>query len=176
MEMMKVNNFEKEAAGDYYTYSASDFVDPSEMRQCIAKYNADALNPMLAWIQERRASNGMVQYQEVLDELDKFSPKYCCEIVFCRNTLLPELAKNGTLPKLPESLVAVLYTLHIVHSEGTRLVSVKKESNNLVFEAEFDSRIGGKIVTDACKYELRNYLSPAECRLFVVEVGNKPKA
>jgi hypothetical protein len=115
----------------------------------------------------------MVQYREVLDELDKFSPKYCCEIICCRNRLLPELAKNGTLPKLPESLVVVLHTLHLVHSEGTRLVSVKKESNNLVFEAEFDSRIGGKTVTDACKYELCNYLSPEKCRISVGGIGNK---
>lgn len=172
---MEVNNFDREAIDNYYSYSSSDFVDPSEMRQCIEKYNADALSPMLAWIQKRKASKGPVQYREVLNELDKFSPKYCCEIVFCRNKLLPELAKNGTLPELPESLVAVLYTLHLVHSEGTRLVSVEKESNNLVFEAEFDSRIGGKIITDTCKYELRNYLSPAECRLSVVGAGSGPK-
>jgi hypothetical protein len=110
----------------------------------------------------------MVQYREVLDELGKFSPKYRCEISFCRNVLLPELAKNDTLPELPESLIVVLYTLHLVHSEGTRLISVKKDSNNLSFEAEFDSRISGKIVTDACKYELHDYLSPAKCRLSVV--------
>jgi hypothetical protein len=163
--IMEIDNFEDKVAKEYCVHS--DLVDPSEVKQLSERYNISALGPMLAWVQKRKASSEMVQYREVIDELNKFSPKYCCEMVFSRNILLPELEKNGTLPDLPESMVAVLYTLHLVHSEGTRLIDVKMESNDLIFEAEFDSRIGGKIVTDACKYKLCHYLSPAECRLSV---------
>jgi hypothetical protein len=84
--------------------------------------------------------------------------------------LLPELRKNNLLQSVPESLIVVLNTLHLVHPEGTRLIGVEKQSDDLIFEAEFDSRIDGKIVTDACEYKLHNYLSPERYSLDILKI------
>jgi hypothetical protein len=148
---------------DMHMYQ-TDFPDPEEVREYQQGYNGRALAPLREWIAKRVAdSDKIVQYDEVIVELDKFSPKYCCDIDFCRGTLLPNL--EGELPNLPASLIAVLYTLHLVHSDGTRLISAEKDGKDILFEAEFDSRIDGKIVSNACKYILINYLSPMECDL-----------
>jgi hypothetical protein len=149
----------------------ADFPDPDDVSRLSEQYNKNALEPMLAWIQKRtKSSDEMVQYEEVIRELDKFSPKYCCEMVFCRNVLLPALEKNGTLGSVPISLVAILYTLDLVHSVGTRLVDIKRESNDLLLGAEFDSLIDDKIVSDTCDYRLVNYLSPARCSRSVIGI------
>ncbi|MDR1255626.1 MAG: hypothetical protein LBJ94_01715 [Puniceicoccales bacterium] len=152
----------KEDMSMYYT----EFPDPAEVRKYSEEYNGKALKPMLTWVNKRvKDKEKMVQYAEVIAELEKFSPKYCCEMVFAKNVLLPEL--KDELPELPESLVVVLNTLHLVHQEGTQLVSVEKNGPNLSFTAEFKSWVDGKIVTDACSYKLRNYLSPEKTELEV---------
>ncbi|MDR2737578.1 MAG: hypothetical protein LBB18_01390 [Puniceicoccales bacterium] len=149
-----------------------DDYDPMEAMRYTKEYSVRAFAPMLAWVRER-AENGdreqIIQYDEVMDELEKFSPKYNSEISLCVLDLLPELQRTGELPKLPESLVVVLYTLHLIHREGTRLLEVKKLDSVLEFTAEFDSYIDGKTVTSACKYRLQNYLSPKDMELEVVE-------
>jgi hypothetical protein len=86
-------------------------------------------------------------------------------MVFCKNVLLPKL--KDKLSNLPESLIVVLNTLHLVHPEGTRLVSIEKQGTDLSFIAEFDSTVDEEIVTDACKYKLHNYLLPDKTELEV---------
>ncbi|MDR0715236.1 MAG: hypothetical protein LBF25_00400 [Puniceicoccales bacterium] len=166
---MEINDFSEELNNDHFMYS--DFPDPEEVRQYSEKFNKEALKPMLDWVQKKTATpDKIVQYEEVINELEKFSPKYCCEMVFCKNVLLHELEKAGVLPSLPPSLIVVLNTLHLVHSEGTRLVSVDKNGADVIFKAEFDSWVGGKIVTDTCKYRLHNYLFPEKYELTVLEI------
>ncbi|MDR0595908.1 MAG: hypothetical protein LBF94_04445 [Puniceicoccales bacterium] len=166
---MEIGNLSKELNDDYFVYS--DFPDPEEVRQYSEKFNKEALKPMVEWIRKRMATpDKIVQYEEVINELEKFSPRYCCEMFFCKNVLLPALKKFGVLRSLPPSLIVVLNTLHLVHSEGTRLVSVDRDGADVIFMAEFDSWVGGKIVTDTCKYRLHNYLSPEKYELTVLEI------
>jgi hypothetical protein len=141
------------------------WVDPSEVEDCGKQYNGRALGPMLQWIEGFVKNPKIVQYEEVTEKLESFSPKYNCEIGFCHDVLLPALEKSGQLPKVPESLIVVLNTLHLIHPEGTRLISVDKEGADLLFVAEFKSTVGDKIVPHAYSYRLRDYLSSKRVRL-----------
>ncbi|MDR1528527.1 MAG: hypothetical protein LBS22_03010 [Puniceicoccales bacterium] len=139
--------------------------DPREIRSYGEQYNSRALKPMLQWIEGFVEDPRVVQYEEVTEKLDSFSPRYNCEVGFCHDVLLPALEKSGQLSKVPESLVIVLNTLHLIHPEGTRLLSVDKERADLLFVAEFKSTVEGKIVPHAYSYRLHNYLSSKAARL-----------
>ncbi|MDR0693549.1 MAG: hypothetical protein LBF49_03210 [Puniceicoccales bacterium] len=141
------------------------WIDPEEIEAYGEEYNGRALAPMLEWIEGFVKNPRVVQYDEVTEKLESFSPKYNCEIGFCHDVLLPALEESGQLPKVPESLIVVLNTLHLIHPEGTRLVSVNKEGANLLFIDEFKSTVGEKIVPHAYSYRLRNYLSSKTVRL-----------
>ncbi|MDR2776616.1 MAG: hypothetical protein LBB17_01030 [Puniceicoccales bacterium] len=141
------------------------WIDPREIEDYGKKYNGRALGPMLQWIEGLVKGPKVVQYEEVTKKLESFSPKYNCEIGFCHDVLLPALEKSGQLPRVPESLIVVLNTLHLIHPEGTRLLSVDREGTNLLFVAEFKSTVGGKIVPHAYSYRLHDYLSSERVRL-----------
>jgi hypothetical protein len=121
------------------------------------KYNDRAIVPMLKWIEGLIEKPRVVQYKEVIKNLEKFSPKYGCENDFCVDLLLPELERSGKLSQLPESLIIVLHTLYLMHAGGTWLTSVEKEDQDLLFVAEF--KVEDDPVPFAYKYRLRNYLS-----------------
>ncbi|MDR2432419.1 MAG: hypothetical protein LBD34_01575 [Puniceicoccales bacterium] len=142
-----------------------NWIDPEEIETYEREYSNRALEPMLQWVEGFMKKPRVVQYEEVTEKLESFSPKYNCEIGFCHDVLLPALEKSGQLPKVPESLIVVLNTLHLIHPEGTRLVSVDKEKENLLFVAEFKSTVAGEIVPHAYSYRLRNYLSSKTVRL-----------
>ncbi|MDR2779090.1 MAG: hypothetical protein LBB16_02270 [Puniceicoccales bacterium] len=142
-----------------------DWVDPSVIEKCHKEYYERALGSMLQWVEGFVKNPRIVQYEEVTEKLESFSPQYNCEIGFCHDVLLPALEKSGQLSKIPESLVVVLNTLHLIHPEGTRLVSVSKEKADLLFVAEFKSTVGDKIVPHAYSYRLRNYLSSKAVKL-----------
>jgi hypothetical protein len=142
-----------------------EWTDSSEIEAYGKEYSGRALEPMLKWIEGFVKNPRVVQYDEVTEKLESFSTKYNCEIGFCHDVLLPALEKSGQLPKVPASLIVVLNTLHLIHPEGTRLVSVDKEGANLLFIAEFKSTVSGEIVPHAYSYRLRNYLSSKTVRL-----------
>ncbi|MDR0742695.1 MAG: hypothetical protein LBE98_04510 [Puniceicoccales bacterium] len=142
-----------------------DWTDPSKIQDYGEKYNGRALEPMLKWIEGFVKNPRVVQYEEVTKKLESFSPKYNCEIDFCHGVLLPALEESGQLSKVPESLIVVLNTLHLIHPEGTRLLSVEKEGADLLFVAEFKSTVGGKVVPHAYSYRLHDYLSSETVRL-----------
>jgi hypothetical protein len=48
-------------------------------------------------------------------------------------------------------------------------MDVRSLGSDLEFTAEFDSNIGGKILTDACKYRLHDFLSTEEVKLEVID-------
>ncbi|MDR1173671.1 MAG: hypothetical protein LBK24_02665 [Puniceicoccales bacterium] len=141
------------------------WTDPSEIEDYGKEYNDRALKPMLQWVEGLVQNPKVVQYEEVTEKLESFSPRYNCEVGFCHDVLLPALEKLGQLPKVPESLIIVLNALHLMHPEGTRLVSVNKEGANLFFVDEFKSTVGGEIVPHAYSYRLHNYLSSETVRL-----------
>ncbi|MDR1890639.1 MAG: hypothetical protein LBQ23_00430 [Puniceicoccales bacterium] len=146
-----------------------DEPDPSEVEAVSKEYNSRALAPMLKWAEGFIQNPRVVQYEEVIEKLKGFSPKYNCEIGFCHDVLLPALEKSGQLPKVPVSLIIVLNTLHLVHFEGTRLVSVEKEGPNLFFVDEFKSTVDGKVVPHAYSYRLHNYLSSKDVQLEAIK-------
>ncbi|MDR1413710.1 MAG: hypothetical protein LBI56_02100 [Puniceicoccales bacterium] len=145
------------------------FVDPKERAKYSEEYNSRALAPMLAWVKKRaRNSKSLVQYQEVFDELKKFSPKYFCDLVFAKNVLLLKIANS--LPNLPKSLPVVLNTLHLMRPEGMSLVKVEEQASDLLFTVEFDFKNNGRIVTNSCFYKLHNYLHPTSTALEPLEI------
>jgi hypothetical protein len=132
-------------------------VDESDNSQTYAdKYNARALEPMLEWIQStvRSNRNRFFKYQEVIDQLNLYSPRHGCAIIFARLVLLPAVKLHAQISDLPESLIVILNTLHLVRGPETRLVEVAKDGPNLRFAVA--NGTGGK---DVCKYRLKSYLN-----------------
>jgi hypothetical protein len=134
--------------------SGGSVIDESDDSPTYAdKYNARALEPMLKWIQSKVVSNRQhfFQYDEVIEQLNLYSPRHGCAVVFARLVLLPAIKLHGQLSDVPESLVVVLSTLHLVRDIDTRLVDVKREGPHVVF-----------VVADGAgviSYRLRNYLN-----------------
>ncbi|MDR1890581.1 MAG: hypothetical protein LBQ23_00140 [Puniceicoccales bacterium] len=127
------------------------------------KYSDGAIVPVLKWVEGFVENPRFVQYAEVAKKLRKLSPKYCSELTLCTKALFSELERSGKLSRLPESLIIVLNTLHLMHSGGTWLTSVEKEDQDLVFVAEFKDEDEG--APFAHRYRLRNYLSSENVEL-----------
>jgi hypothetical protein len=127
------------------------------------KYSDGAISPVLKWVEGFVENPRFVQYAEVAKKLGKLSPKYCDELTLCTKALFSALERSGKLSKLPESLIIVLNTLHLMHSGGTWLTSVEKEDQDLVFVAEFKDEDND--TPFAHKYRLRNYLSSEDVEL-----------
>ncbi|MDR0679651.1 MAG: hypothetical protein LBF42_01265 [Puniceicoccales bacterium] len=126
------------------------------------KYSDGAIVPVLKWVEGFVKNPRFVQYAEVTKKLGKLSPKYCSELTLCTKALFSELERSGKLSQVPESLIIVLNTLHLMHPGGTWLTSVEKEGQDLVFVAEFKDYEGDPF---AHKYRLRNYLSAEDVEL-----------
>ncbi|MDR2629015.1 MAG: hypothetical protein LBC30_03450, partial [Puniceicoccales bacterium] len=77
-----------------------DWIDPEEIEAYGEEYNSRTLEPMLQWIEGFVKEPRVVQYEEVTEKLESFSPKYNCEIGFCHDVLLPALEKSGQLPRV----------------------------------------------------------------------------
>jgi hypothetical protein len=130
-------------------------LDEADNSQTYAdKYNARALEPMLVWIQSTVLSNRnrFFKYQEVIDQLNLYSPRHGCAIIFARMVLLPAVKLHAQISDLPESLIVILNTLHLVRGPETQLVEVSRDGPHLRFAVA-----DGTGAKDVCKYRLKNY-------------------
>jgi hypothetical protein len=134
--------------------SGSSVVDESDDSPTYAdKYNARALEPMLKWIQSKVLSNRQhfFQYDEVIEQLNAYSPRHGCGVIFARLVLLPAIKLHGKLSDVPESLIVVLSSLHLVRDADTRLVDVTRDGRHVIFVVANGA--------GATSYRLRNYLN-----------------
>jgi hypothetical protein len=65
---------------------------------------------------------------------------------------LPAVKLQAQISDLPESLIVILNTLHLVKGPETRLVEVVRDGPNLLFAVA--NGTGGK---DVCTYRLKSY-------------------
>jgi hypothetical protein len=135
---------------------------PENIEQYAEDYDARALWPVLSWISGMaRDPHHVFQYQEVLQELNKYSPRYGCALIFARFVLLPKLATFKPITDLPESLVVVLNTLHLVCTSHVTLLEVHYQSGpHLRFTVECESWSNGQSVKYLRTYLLQNYEDP----------------
>jgi hypothetical protein len=144
--------------------------EPEDVEDYASAYVARALRPMLEWIEQSvSVSDHFFQYHEVISELNKYSPKHGCALVFVRLILLPTLASFRSLEELPESLVVVLNTLHLVTSDMISLVFVMRRGADLVFRVQNEDAPEGNRTIQT--YALLNYANPKETWLVPVEDG-----
>jgi hypothetical protein len=134
--------------------SGGSTVDESDDSKVYAdKYNARALEPTLKWIQSKVVSNRQYsfQYDEVIDQLNLYSPRHGCAVIFARLVLLPAIKLHGQLSDVPESLIVVLNTLHLVRDADTHLVDLRRDGPHVLFV------VAG--ATGVASYRLKNYLN-----------------
>lgn len=72
-------------------------------------------------------------------------------MTFARFVILPAIKLHERLSRLPESLIVVLSTLHLVREADTRLVEVTRESAHVKFAVGNGVRVAG--------YRLKNFLN-----------------
>lgn len=135
--------------------------DSGLLHECWNAYSGRALSPILTWIDGRIKDPKAISYDEVICELEKFKPEYNSLEVFSTDVLLPKLKKSGKLASLPESLVAVLYTLDIVRSEnGTHVMIVKKELKSILITMRHNFDVCNGEITSERNFRIENYLDP----------------